>query len=154
MNNLHKEIVKVGVGKLSVSLPDIGSCLGRTIRVFGDLEDLLLLNNDNIISGVKVELHSPKVVPDEHFFGVFSRVQQKKTMAKLRSGIKSGHITDEKAYRIKMASELINLPFFNLTSGSNGQQYKRFIKFSHSDHKTEGVFDSFGMSSSATVPIF
>ena len=79
------------------------------------------------------------------------------TQSKLNRLIKRGSISQEqvKEYRTKMFTKGLDNPYVELVSGSNGQKHRRYIEFGPLlANPTEGAFDQFGLSKTATVPWF
>jgi CRISPR-associated endonuclease Csy4 len=79
------------------------------------------------------------------------------TLSKLNRLIKRGSIPEDevKQYKAKMFTRGLDNPYLELQSGSNGQRHRRYIQFGDlCDVSTEGVFDQFGLSNTATVPWF
>ncbi len=77
--------------------------------------------------------------------------------AKLNRLIKRGSISQDETgqYRLKMSTKALDNPFLELKSVSNGHKHRRYLQFGElSEHATEGEFDHFGLSKTATVPWF
>ena len=77
--------------------------------------------------------------------------------AKLRSLIARGNIDKEgeKRYKVKMLSQVFDNPYLDLFSASTEQVYRKFFEFSDiQDESCSGIFDSYGLSNTATVPWF
>lgn len=154
MHQVHLALVKLETDQLGVSFPQYGTTLGRVLRVHGEahLLKLFALNIDKIESGISVS--DIRQVPGDVNHARFYRVRPKKQNSKLQAGLKSGHITNPKAYIEKMCREIITAPFFQSDSASTRQSYKRFVNHDAVDVAIPGQFDSFGLSKTATVPVF
>ncbi|MDQ6974044.1 MAG: type I-F CRISPR-associated endoribonuclease Cas6/Csy4, partial [Mariprofundaceae bacterium] len=78
--------------------------------------------------------------------------QKKKGVLKTNEDVKAY----ERQYKEKMyGSQSLGNPYLELTSSSNGHKHRRFIQFGRLlERPTEGAFDSFGLSKTATIPCF
>lgn len=151
---VHLTLVRLQTSSIGVSFPAYGTTLGNILRVHGEPHQLKLfvLNVDALPTGVKVT--DILAVPDGAEFANFYRIRPSKQNSKLQAGLKSGHITDAKSYIKKMCEEVLNEPFFYSQSTSTGQGYKRFVARQAASPQDRGVFDSFGLSKTASVPVF
>lgn len=154
LNQTHYALVTLNTNKLGVSFPAYGTTLGDVMRVHGEahLLKLFILNIDKLQPGIAVS--DILKTPDGANYGNFYRIRPSKQNSKLQAGIKSGHISDPKKYILKMCQEVLSEPFFQSMSASTRQSYKRFVKHEKSETSVVGEFDSFGMSKTATVPLF
>lgn len=156
LNKVHHTIVKLNTNQLGVSFPGYGTTLGNVLRVHAEphLLKLFILNLDEFDKAIKVSdiMHVPSDITMQ--YALFSRVRPSHQNSKLQAKISSGHITNPKDYIKKMCEELLSEPFFNARSTSTQQSYKRFVKREIVEHEQSGEFDNYGMSKTATVPIF
>lgn len=154
LHQVHLALVKLETDQLGVSFPQYSTTLGSVLRVHGEahLLKLFVLNIDKLDAGISVS--DIREVPGSVNHARFYRVRPSKQNSKLKAGLKSGHITDPKAYIAKMCQEVITAPFFQSNSTSTQQSYKRFVARDVVDSGMSGQFDSFGLSKTATVPIF
>lgn len=154
LNQVHHALVKLGTTQIGVSFPRYDITLGNVLRLHGEahLLKLFVLNVDKFESGISVSDIRP--VPESVSHACFYRVRPSKQNSKLQAGIKSGHITDPKSYIVKMCQETIDAPFFQSKSTSTNQSYRRFVGRMDIETPIEGVFDTFGLSKTASVPVF
>lgn len=155
----HKALCDLSASNIGVSFPNYETTLGTTMRIHGDqatLEDLQGLNwLGGIIGYCSVSEISD--VPQGTKHRIVSRIQSSMSQSKLKRLVKRGSISDDeiKQYKAKMFTKSLDNPFIELTSGSNGEKYRRFFTFSELlDNPKTGEFDRFGLSNSATVPWF
>jgi len=156
---LHKALYTMSSNKIGVSFPECKVVLGRVIRLHGRVEDLSVLQSQNWLGGLVgyCELGEITHVPQSAKHRVISRKQTTMSQAKLNRLIKRGSIPEceVKAYKAKMFSKGLDNPYVELESGSNGNRHRRYFQFGEvMDIPVDGVFDSFGLSKSATVPWF
>lgn len=156
---LHKGLVTLKSDFIGVSFPTASLKPGYCLRLHGSREHLEQLNALDWLGGLAgyCKVDGIKSVPANAQFRTFSRKQTNQTNAKLRRLRKRGSISesDIKRYRAKMFAQGLDNPYFNLVSQSNGKTYRRFVELGElQGQPTEGTFDSFGLSKSATVPWF
>lgn len=154
MSTVHFALVNCQCDQLGVSFPNYDTTLGSKLRVHGteDQVRVFTLNLSSLPAGVSMT--TMQEVPEEVTWTHFYRVRPSKQLSKLKAGVKSGHITDPKVYRIKMCEEVLSEPFFITKSSSTKQVYKRFVGKKEASPQASGSFDSFGMSMNAAVPVF
>jgi CRISPR-associated endonuclease Csy4 len=149
--------------KIGLSFPEWeeGSVvLGKTIRIHSSwTKELMQLMRIDWIGDLSKYCSVSEIIktPVGCKYRIVSRIQPTMSKSKLRRLILRGSIKkiDIKLYKIKNLSNGISNPYLEMISGSNGNLYRRYIKFSELlDSPTEGVFDQFGLSKNATVPWF
>ncbi|WP_323839971.1 type I-F CRISPR-associated endoribonuclease Cas6/Csy4 [Photorhabdus africana] len=157
---LHRALGQVGNGQIGVSFPRSGKTLGNTLRMHGSSEALNDLQALSWLKGLRdyTEVIDIQPIPQETKYRCVSRVQVKSSAERLRRrSIKKGWLTEEQALqRISISKEQrTHLPFLFLKSLSSGQSFLLFVKQGPiEDKSTQGVFSSYGLSSSATIPWF
>ena len=151
-----------------LSFPDIGQDrfpLGRRVRIFAmerEMLDQLGLENSLRENGDYAEVHHILPVPTTESHAVFRRVQFKKTNPErlARRYAKRHNVTYEEALSryIQMDVEAVikenKLPFVHFKSASTDQFVKLFIEKQIHATPSEGLFGTFGLSSTTTVPCF
>lgn len=154
MQVIHLALVAMKSKKIGISFPEFGPTLGGLIRVHGEKRLLEVLRER--ISGLPVGtmMLDIKKIPLDCSYSRYERARPSRQRSKLRSGIRSGHITNVREYQKKMCQEVIELPFFLGMSSSTKQYYKRFVRKIIVDEPKDGFFDTFGMSKTASVPEF
>lgn len=156
---LHKALFDLHATDIGVSFPKLKKTLGDLLRIHGTAETLDKLQCLNWIGGMKgyCEQSDIRSVPAGAKYRVVSRRQSTMSNAKLNRLLKRGTISDEQIeqYTGKMLAKGLNIPYLELVSGSSGQKHRRYIECGPPlDNPTEGVFDQFGLSKTATVPWF
>jgi CRISPR-associated endonuclease Csy4 len=156
---LHKILVDARATGLGVSFPKANLTLGDTLRLHGQAATLERFSSSGWLGGMAGYCNFSQLltVPDTAQYRTVSRKQSNMTQSKLNRLIKRGSIAEEEAknYRAKMFSKGLDNPYVELLSGSNGQKHRRYIEFGPLlDIPTEGAFDQFGLSKTATVPWF
>lgn len=151
---IHKQIIFIAPGKIGISFPDYDEFLGTRIRIHGS-EDLLKQIQTFNLAYIKGVYYTEVLkIPDDVSFAVFSRKRPSKQNSKLKRYQKKGIMVDSKKYIREMCREVLEFPYFNASSTSTKQSYKVFVSYKKVDKFNEGKFDSFGLSSEATVPLF
>lgn len=158
-SKLHKALFSLKSTEIGVSFPKYKVMLGDVIRLHGSEVKLLELQNTNWLGGLSgyCKVSDIQIVPGDVSYRVISRIQSNMTEAKLRRLIKRGSISEAevKQYKAKMFGMGLDNPYLELQSTSNGHKHRRYLQFSElKDQADEGVFDSFGLSKTATVPWF
>jgi CRISPR-associated endonuclease Csy4 len=177
-DKLHKTLYDLKSDNIGVSFPNITKentstnnedspslgiiqyKLGNAIRLHSEqnrLEDLQKSNWLNTLSDY-CEIHPIKPIPQEiQGYQIYSRKKQTKSNAKLRRAIKRNQLNEQQIqqYKADWYKQGLKYPFVELNSVSTNQRYRIFIQPSeiHSQ-ATQGNFNHFGLSSTATVPIF
>ncbi|NHB92807.1 type I-F CRISPR-associated endoribonuclease Cas6/Csy4 [Photorhabdus cinerea] len=157
---LHRALGQVGDGRIGVSFPCAGKTLGDKLRIHGASEALNDLQALPWLKGLRdyTEIMDIQPVPQDTRYRCVSRVQVKSSVERLRRrSIKKGWLTEEQARQsIPISKEQrTHLPFLLLKSLSSRQTFPLFIEQGPIEDKpTSGVFSSYGLSSSATIPWF
>lgn len=113
--------------------------------------------NGSVQWGGYCRVDSIKSVPYAVQYRVISRIQPTMSNSKLRRLMKRGSISqnDIPVYKEKKENRMLNAPYIELISGSNGKRHRRYIEFGAlQNNQVFGNFDSFGLSKTATVPWF
>jgi|SRR5690625_3934476 len=160
---LHQFLVLEKGVKIGSSFPGYSlkpRTLGPVIRLHGiegDLEKIVASRWLNVLRDyVRFDLIEKK--PNDCQYIDVRRVQAKSSIHRLARRYSRRHGVNiiEALERYKnIEEERLKYPFLNLNSKSTGQRYNLFIKQStpHSQKK-EGEFNSFGLSSTASLPWF
>ena len=165
----HKALCDLKATDIGISFPKYRVKLGEVIRIHASsdrLKELQMMNWLGGLSGycdVSDILPVPKTVEG---YRTVSRVQPTMTLAKLEKRVKyqkanGDLITKEevesykKQYKAKMFAQGLDNPYLELQSNSNGHKHRRFIQFGELlESCTEGEFDQFGLSKTASIPWF
>jgi CRISPR-associated endonuclease Csy4 len=158
-SKLHKALYDLSSTSIGVSFPEYNVTLGDVLRLHGSEIDLGALQGKNRLGGMAGYCRVSEIlaVPDNVKYRTVSRQHVTMTLSKLNRLIKRGSIPEDevKQYKAKMFTRGLDNPYLELQSGSNGQRHRRYIQFGDlCDVSTEGVFDQFGLSNTATVPWF
>lgn len=156
---LHKELCDLQATDVGVSFPHYQVLLGNVLRIHSSEFRLTPIQAGQWLGGLigYCDVGALGKVPENSQHRTVSRKQANMTASKLRRLCKRGSITDEEAkkYRAKMYAQGLDNPYVELESNSNGHRHRRFIEFGPLlDAATEGRFDQFGLSRTATIPWF
>ena len=160
---LHRVLVRLDSNSIGVSFPrHDGSAhrLGDCLRLIGPASDLARLMALDWLSGMRdhVNLGVVAPVPMTTAHRTLRRVQAKSSVERLRRRqIKRHGLTETQAHeRVPdSAEQRLDLPFIPLTSSSTGQTFRLFLRLSApTTAATMGIFNGYGLSTSATIPWF
>jgi len=156
---LHKVLFDLTSSNIGVSFPKYKKTLGNGLRIHGEKSVLNDLQGLDWIGGMKgyCQIGDIVPVPTNAKHRTVSRIQTTMSQSKLNRLLKRGSITEDEAknYKTKLFTKGLDNPYLELTSGSNGQRHRRYIKFGPLlDNPVEGSFDQFGLSKTATIPWF
>jgi len=155
----HKALVKLKTNQIGISFPKVHFKLGRVLRIHGEenlLKELQELDWLGPLNGY-CQLSNTLSVPKNTQYCIISEKRSNLSKAKLRRLIARGSIDKEgeKRYKIKMLSQGFDNPYLDLFSSSTQQVHRKFFEFSDlKDKPIDGVFDSYGLSKTATIPWF
>lgn len=160
MAKLHRALGLRGKGDIGVSFPAHGIKPGALLRLHGDRQALSELESLTWRKGLNdyCLCTAIKAVPEVNRWRCVSRIQVKSSAQRLmRRSVKKGWITEEEAQeRVRTMEEArTDLPWLNLRSLSTGQSFRLFIR--HGEllpAPVVGLFSTYGLSATATVPWF
>lgn len=164
---LHRALVQLerdGVRRLAVAFPGYASrgdvhSLGTVLRLVGPTSELAALQALPWLQGMSdhVSLSSVQPVPASAEPGRLLRVQAKSGIEReRRRAMRRLGLTEQQA-RERMpdsASERLELPHLSLRSASTGQRFLLFLRLVPAPAEVTGEFNSYGLSSTATIPLF
>lgn len=162
-SRLHKSIVSSPNLQLAVSFPSYSlalASLGECLRIHGSKQGLDNLTTVRWLGNMKdhVALRKPMPVPENASHIKVRRVQNKVNVERFikRSAKRKGIPLDEARENYKaFEQKKLELPYLILESQSTGQRFSLFIEQSDALEKAiPGEFNSYGLSSKATVPWF
>lgn len=164
LNNLfakfHRAVSQTCLGKIGVSFPDYAVTVGETLRLHGNKENLELLMAQNWLKGLRdyTEVSEIKAIPTNvEGYRNFARIQKKSPHNLRKRAILKGRYTPEEAL-VKIPDSLqinLDLPFMQIQSLSTKQIIRIFIKQGETQKEpSAGEFSSYGLSRTATVPVF
>lgn len=160
---LHRALVGLKADDIGVSFPhhrakDAG--LGDILRLHSSQMRLQQLMQTHWLTGMAdhVEISDILPVPATVQHRIVRRVQAQSNVERIRRRQMKRHsLTEEEArQRIPDAVEQrLDLPWLTLRSQSTGQNFRLFIEHLPCQQKTaSGNFNTYGLSSTATVPWF
>lgn len=159
----HRALVRAGGGKIGVSFPGHAispRTLGDCLRLHGEKAELESLMKLQWLTGMADHVRMSEVahIPDGTSYRVVRRIQAKTNAERLRRRYAQRHqVTEEEARHLIPSSveQKVQLPYLSIRSQSTGQEFSLFVE--HMPPKTESVageFNSYGMSTTATIPWF
>lgn len=160
---LHRVLVQVHACTLAVSFPGYGVSpitLGASLRLLGPATDLARLMEHRWLQGMHdhVTVGAMGVVPELAPARSLRRVQAKSGVERQRRRQMRRHgLSHEQACERLPdgCSERLNLPYLNLLSASSGQRFRLFLQLGPCVGATPaGEFNSYGLSTQATIPWF
>ena len=164
MNNLfaklHRQLATAGKGAVGISFPDSYKTLGDTLRLHGSQIALEQMMANTWLKGLRDYTHVTTIteIPsDIKGYQTVKRVQTKSANNKRKRSIAKGWISADEAIHAvpDTAERKLTLPYVQIQSLSNQNVMRVFIEHSKvvSD-ATDGVFSSYGLSATATIPVF
>ncbi len=161
---LHRALVALRSTHIGVGFPAVETGkqgLGNLLRLHGSTADLGALMAMNWLTGMRDHVALSSILPipaDCTRYRVVSRVQAKSNPERERRRLMRRKGVDEATARQKIpdsSAEVLNLPHVWLRSQSTGQKFCLFIQQGKivTTH-TEGNFNAYGLSATATIPVF
>jgi CRISPR-associated endonuclease Csy4 len=165
---LHRALVMGGegdAGSIAISFPGYSARpgainLGHTMRLLSSEPGLHALASMGWLGSLRdqVSVNGPAPVPITATHRNLRRVQAKSNPERLRRRLIKRHGIDDAEARKRIpdgAAEVLTLPFLQLHSASTGQNFRLFLRLGHAQATSEsGVFNTYGLSTTATVPWF
>ena len=160
MNNLYAKLHRMlGTGQLGVSFPRVDLTLGDTLRIHGSTTDVHQLMRIDWIAQLKDYVRCSEIlpVPPHAKHRTVKRVQIKSMHNKRQRSIRKGWLTEAQALE-KMPDHLerpVQLPFAQIRSLSTKQVHRIYMQ--HGDFcspNASGLFNSYGLSATKTIPWF
>jgi len=161
---LHRVLVQLDTKGIGVSFPQVNQerpSLGDLMRLHGSTEGLEQLQNQNWLKGMRDHIEMSRITPVPHNSQHCSvkRVQVKSNAERLRRRYQKRHpgVTEKDAKGIypDAVEKRTPLPYLQLKSESTGQQFRLFLEHQAPQQQVvAGEFNSYGLSSTATIPWF
>ncbi|OGB19951.1 MAG: type I-F CRISPR-associated endoribonuclease Cas6/Csy4 [Burkholderiales bacterium RIFCSPLOWO2_12_67_14] len=160
---LHRALVQSAANGVAVSFPGYSESpprLGTCLRLIGSAPDLEALMTQDWLRGMRdhIKVDAVAVVPADAVQRTLRRVQAKSSPARLRRRQmrRHGFSEVEAVQRVPdSAEERLDLPFVQLASGSTGQNFRLYLRLgAPQQSRSTGTFNTFGLSSTATIPCF
>jgi len=163
-SKLHRHLAAMKSTGVGVSFPHVDQkkpALGNLLRLHATRDVLTEMMKQEWLRGMRdyVAITELEPVPSNVLYVVVRRVQAKSSPERLRRRLKRRHnLTEEEAFQRlpeTMAGERVDLPYVEITSRSTSQRFRLFIRHQPpQDYPVPGTFNSYGLSSQATVPWF
>lgn len=164
LNNLfakfHRAMSQYCAGKIAVSFPLYKASLGDTLRLHGSQPNLEQLMMQPWLKGLRDYTNVSAIMPvpkDIIGYRTVHRVQKKSPHNLRKRAVAKGRMTEQEALTKIPDSlqERLTLPFLQIQSLSSQQVMRIYV--SHGEIQSEavtGVFSSYGMSRTSTIPWF
>ncbi|POT57946.1 type I-F CRISPR-associated endoribonuclease Cas6/Csy4 [Citrobacter amalonaticus] len=157
---LHRALGARGKGDIGVSFPLAGVTPGACLRLHGTMLALQELEAGLWRKGLTdyCQCSTISIIPAIQGWRTVSRIQVKSSPQRMmRRSVKKGWLSEEEAQQrlATLAEQYTDLPYLNIKSLSSQQQFRLFIR--HGDilsMPVNGVFSSYGLSATATIPWF
>lgn len=163
-SKLHRALVQIDSRTIGISFPEVQQekpSLGRCLRLHGTADHLERLMAENWLVGMQDHLVHPQlsIVPNNVQHCRIRRVQPKSNAERLRRRYIKRHpqLTnqDVEAKLPDSIEKRIKLPFLRLKSQSNGHSFCLFLEhLPPQEQPVDGAFNTYGLSSEATIPWF
>lgn len=160
---LHLALAELKSEDIGVSFPRHRSdrpSMGDVLRLHGTkarLSELMARSWLNVLVDY-VQVSSPSLVPADAQFRLVTRKQTRSGADRVRRRQMKRHGWSEEEVLARFPDSIekrLDLPFLTLRSASTGQPYRIFVEhLACQDGARAGVFNTFGLSSSATIPWF
>ena len=164
-SKLHRALAELGADDIGISLPAHKNGVqarrpGETLRVHGAADRLETLLATGWLNGMRdhVEVGEVFPIPGNAVHRTVRRRQFKTNADRLRRRRMRRH-NESEAQVVEAIpdsiEERVTLPFIQVRSASTGQRFSLFIEHGpKQDTPAQGQFNSYGLSSTATVPWF
>lgn len=155
----HRSMSQTVPGQIGVSFPEVEKRLGAILRLHGSEPALDQLMADNWLKGMKdyCQISQSKAVPESVQYRTVRRVQIKSAHNKRKRSVAKGWLTPEQALETipDTQQKPIALPYIEMKSLSNQNRMRVYIEHGElQSQPTDGTFNSYGLSTNATVPWF
>lgn len=163
-SKLHRVLSGLKSSSIGVSFPEVDQArpsLGSIMRIHGSQKVLEELMGRNWLQGMQdhVLISAVTLVPKKTSHVGVRRVQTKSSPERLRRRQMRRHNLSEAECRQRIpetvAGKRLKLPYINLKSQSTDQHFRFFIEhLPPQEHPVKGEFNTYGLSTHATVPWF
>jgi CRISPR-associated endonuclease Csy4 len=163
LSKLHRGLHDLRRDDVGISFPEIETArhhLGNSLRLHGPQEALSQLLALNWLTGMRdhVQVSAVNGVPEHLRYRHVSRVQVDSNPERSRRRLIKRHGISEAEARERIpdsAAKRCNLPFAYLRSNGSGQVFPLFIRHGPIlEVAQQGTFNSYGLSTTATIPWF
>lgn len=156
---LHRALGQYAKGRIGASFPKVNKTLGSTLRLHGTQDALKALMQQTWLQGLRdyTQTEPALVVPADVRYCTVKRVQAKSVYNKRKRAVAKGWLTFEQAQQ-KIPDDQqkrLTMPYAQIKSLSTDNMIRIYIaQGALVDAPQEGVFSSYGLSKTATVPWF
>lgn len=157
---LHRALVDRSHNDIGISFPNAQKQLGNVLRLHGSRAGLTQFLDGGWQHSMRdhVAVSEVGLVPANCKYQKIRRVQVKSNVGRLlRRSVAKGWITEQEAIERLNRSQpqQTKLPYLEVKSHSTRQAFKLFIKLGEPmDTAIAGEFNTYGLSRTATLPIF
>ena len=135
--------------------------LGKKLRLFAEREELLQqLDCDKWLRRLRdyVHINPIRPVPEKlDGYACFKHTKlkgNKEKLARRRAKRKGETLEQAMAHYDGYVGQHSQLPYINMISQTNGQRFKLFIEKQEKNEPHMGLYSCYGLSNTATVPLF
>ncbi|WP_369857840.1 type I-F CRISPR-associated endoribonuclease Cas6/Csy4 [Candidatus Thalassolituus haligoni] len=158
-SKFHRGMSQIAAGEVGISFPDVDKRLGGRLRLHGSAAALDKLMSTGWMKGLGdyTRVSTIEPVPVDRRYRTVRRVQAKSAWNKRKRSIAKGWLDEEEAEAKIPDSQQKKLkqPFVQIKSLSNGNDMRVYIEHGELlDAPATGTFNSYGLSSTATIPWF
>jgi len=149
---------------IGVAFPEYNAdkySLGEKMRLFVEDEKLLeQMHCEKWLNRLKdyAHIYLIKPVPEKLTgYACFKHIKlkgNKEKLARRRAKRKGETLQQALSHFDNFEEQRTKLPYINMTSQTNGQRFRLFIKKQEMDHPQTGLFSCYGLSNTTTVPLF
>lgn len=163
---LHRALAELQSTDIAICFPDHRQSserepfMGHTLRILASEDRLKQLMAQAWLVGVRdhIMVSDIRPVPKTDQYRVVRRVQTQSSPERLqRRYIKRHDVSLESAQKLITVDHMkfSQLPFVSIRSQSTGQRFRLFIEHGNlTNTPVQGVFNTYGLSATATVPWF
>jgi CRISPR-associated endonuclease Csy4 len=162
-SKLHRALVSLQSKRIGVSFPEYSrkpKTIGSVLRVHGDENALRHLQETNWLKGMRDHIQESPIQPvpanAQHILVLRRQYKTNAERLRRRRMKRKGESYEQARQAIPDAVERKpDLPFLHLRSQSTGQAFHLFVdQGPPGDERVGGDFNTYGLSSGATVPFF
>lgn len=149
---------------IGVAFPEYDAAkfaLGTKLRLFAENKQLMeQMQSEKWLNRLRDYVHvsSIKPVPNNlEGYACFKHIKlkgNKEKLARRRAKRKGETVQQALAHFEGFEEQHSKLPYINMTSQTNGQQFRLFIGKQVREQPTTGLFSCYGLSNTITVPLF
>ncbi len=167
-NKLHRGLVQFKNLNIGVSFPDYfldksqnksKNSLGDIMRLHGMEEELKTLMDSSWLKGMNdhISLSNIYPIPLKVTYATVRRVQTQSNVERIRRRQMKRHNLTEEEVKLKIpisAEKRLDFPFVMIKSQSSKRDFPLFIQQTQVDVYNTGLFNTYGLSKEAAIPLF